>query len=265
MQTVDIDRLAAVADEAARTHTFIDPPDAALSLDDAYRVQEASLALRLARGERLVGMKMGLTSRAKMQQMGVHTPIYGFLTDLMVATDGAILPKSRFGQPRIEPEVCAILGRELVGPVTAVQAEAAVATWCAALEIIDSRYKDFKFSLPAVVADNASSACVVLGGGCDPKTLRQKGHDIACLGMVFEVNGKVVDTASSAAIYDSPSRSLAELANMLAARGQSLKAGQIVMAGGATAAVPLQAGDRVRVRVDGLGSASVRLLEDVKA
>jgi 2-oxo-3-hexenedioate decarboxylase len=225
-----------------------------LTIDNAYLVQEASIALRLARGERLVGMKMGLTSRAKMEQMGVHEPIYGRLTSSMILNDGAVLDLSGLCHPRIEPEVAFIMKRDLVGPVTPAQALDAVAGVCAALEIIDSRYRDFKFTLPDVVADNTSAIAFVLGSRLMP----HDAADIGNLGIVMEVNGKIVETGSSAAIYEHPARSLAELANMLARRGGRIEAGQIVLSGGATAAIPLNPGDRVRVEIDEIGSAEVR-------
>lgn len=249
-----IDRLAARLDEAVERATAIPMLTAEheLSLDDAYRVQRAGIALRKVRGEVLVGMKMGLTSRAKMEQMGVHAPIYGHLTSAMRCDDGGAFEKQAHCHPRVEPEVAFLLARDLEGPVSPAEAMLAVDGVCAALEVIDSRYQDFKFTLPDVVADNASSARFVLGN-----TLRRASElDLGNLGMVMEINGQVSQIGSSAAIYEHPARSLATLANLLAEVGEKLKAGQIVLAGGATAAVALSVGDRVRLRVDGLGSAS---------
>jgi 2-oxo-3-hexenedioate decarboxylase len=134
--------------------------------------------------------------------------------------------------------------------VTPAQALLAVDGCCAALEIIDSRYQAFQFTLEDVVADNASSSRFVLGS-----VVRPRDFDCGNLGMVLSRNGVVVETGSSAAIYDHPARSLAALANQLAALGEGLRAGMIVLTGGATAAVPLAAGDAVTVQVDGLGSA----------
>ena len=226
----------------------------ALSLEDAYAVQLALIGRRQKRGERVVGMKMGLTSRAKMRQMGVDTPIYGHLTDRMQVEDGGVIPVSRLCHPRIEPEIAFLLKADLRGPVTAAQALAAVAGVCPALEIVDSRYQDFRFALEDVVADNASAAYFVLGS-----TLTGvEGLRMDCLGMVMQVNGVVVETGSSAAVYDHPARSLAEQANMLARHGKSLSAGQIVLSGGATAAVELHRGDTVTVSIDGLGMAWCR-------
>jgi 2-oxo-3-hexenedioate decarboxylase len=251
-----IQQLAEIVDDAAINLTEIgmltaDEPD--LTIERAYDVQEASIARRLGRGERLVGMKMGLTSRAKMEQMGVHEPIYGRLTGSMVLADGGAVRLAELIHPKIEPEVAFIMKRDLRGPVTPAQALDAVAGVCAALEIIDSRYRDFKFTLPDVIADNTSAVLFVLGSTLIPADRVNLGN----LGIVMEVNGAIVETGSSAAIYEHPARSLAELANMLARRGQWLEAGQVVLAGGATAAIPLKPGDHVRVEIDEIGSAEI--------
>jgi 2-oxo-3-hexenedioate decarboxylase len=225
-----------------------------ISVEEAYEIQEISLNRRRDRGEALVGMKMGLTSLAKMRQMGVHSPIFGFLTDTMVESDGALIDMRRLTQPRVEPEIAFILGTELRGPTTAAHAMLAVRGVCAALEILDSRFADFKFNLADVVADNASSAKFVLGSGVRPPD----AIDTACLGMVMAINGKVVEVGSSAAVFEHPARSLAKLANMLAAHGKGLEAGQIVLTGGVTAAVAIAPGDWVRLEVEDLGTVSFR-------
>ena len=249
-----IDRFATRLDTAmldARAVPMLSA-EAPFDLTDAYRIQRAGIALRKLRADHLVGMKMGLTSLAKMKQMSVHEPIYGHLTKSMILDDGGTIEHSRHVHPRVEPEVAFILARDLEGPITAPQAMAAVECCCAALEIIDSRYQDFKFTLVDVVADNASSARFVLGS-----TTRPRDFDCGNLGMVMEKNGAPAEIGSSAAIYEHPARSLAALVNQLAAVGEKLSAGSIVMTGGATAAIPLGPGDHVRVRVDGLGEANV--------
>lgn len=247
-----LDQLATVVDEAARTSEPIvmltaDYPE--MTLEDAYTIQRRSMAKRRARGESVVGMKMGLTSKAKMDQMGVHNPIYGHLTDAMLLADGAKIDRSDYCHPRVEPEIAFVLGEDLDGEVGPRQALAAVEKVCAAIEIIDSRYRDFEFTLIDVVADNASSTGFMLGtNAVDPESLTLDN-----LGMVLSVDGEVVATGSSAAILEHPARSLASLATMLAERGEGLEAGQIVLAGGATKAVHVDAGDRVDLEVDGLG------------
>lgn len=251
-----ITKIAKHLDTAARKgdrvpQVTIDTPE--LTVEEAYRVQRASIRQRVKRGARLIGMKMGLTSVAKMEQMGVHSPIYGHLTSDMLLADGGTFSHSAHGQPRVEPEIAFILGDSLEGPVSPAQALLAVDGVCAALEVINSRYANFKFSLPDVVADNASSAHFVLGSTVHPP----EDLDLGNLGMVMSINGEVSQVGSSAAILDHPARSLAALAGLLAEVGEKLEAGMIVLAGGATAAVALSPGDRVTLEVDTLGSVDV--------
>jgi 2-oxo-3-hexenedioate decarboxylase len=258
MNEAEILALAETVDTAAASATeiaMLTGDGREIAIDDAYAIQSASIARRLDRGERVVGMKMGLTSRAKMEQVGVHEPIYGILTSSMIVNDGGAIRMEELCHPRIEPEVAFVLKEDLHGPVTPVQALAAVAGACAALEVIDSRYRDFKFTLPDVVADNTSAARFVLGSTLAPVD----GLNLGNLGIIFEVNGEIVETGSSAAVLDHPARSLAELANMLARRGLHLRAGQIILSGGATAAVPLKSGDRVRVVIEAIGTAELRV------
>ena len=248
--------LARILDDAANSATpvaqlTIEHPD--LTLEQAYDIQRASMQLRFERGESLVGMKMGLTSRAKMEQVGVHEPIYGHLTSAMKRGSGDHLVISEQIHPRIEPEIAFLLRQDLEGPVTAVEALGAVEWVIAALEVIDSRYKDFQFTLPDVVADNASSTRFFLG----ETRRRPEDLDLGNLGMVMQLNGTVAETGSSAAILDHPARSLAELANMLHRRGERLRAGQIVLAGGATRAIHVSQGDKIRLDVHNLGSVCV--------
>lgn len=247
-----IQKLAQLVDDAAKNaapipQLSLEQPD--LTVEQAYDVQRASMARRFARGDGLVGMKMGLTSHAKMQQVGVHEPIYGHLTASMKRGSGDAVQMSEQIHPRIEPEIAFVLGRDLRGPTTALEALDAVEWVVAALEVIDSRYKDFKFSLADVVADNASSTRFFVG-----ETRRRPDElDLGNLGMVMHCDGAVVEAGSSSAILDHPARSLAALANMLAKRGEFLQAGQIVLAGGATAAMHLKAGQHIRLEVQDLG------------
>lgn len=253
-----IRELAFLVDTAAGRGETIDQLTkkvAGMSVDDAYGIQEASIRRRMERGERLIGMKMGLTSRAKMEQVGVHEPIYGRLTDGMIVNDGDTFSLDGRCHPRVEPEVAFIMAGDVYGPATDAQVAAAVGGVCAALEIIDSRYRDFSFTLPDVVADNTSASGFVLGSVVRPLGEVNLGN----LGIVMEINGRAAQIGNSSAIYDHPLRSLAELVRMLARRGQGLQAGQIVLAGGATAAVPLSPGDHVRCLVDELGSVEFRV------
>lgn len=246
----DIAKVAEIVDEAARTAKAI--PQLSLSghnlnLDEAYEAQEQSIARRLARGERLVGVKMGFTSRAKMVQMGLSDVIWGRLTDAMRLEDGGVLTFGNYVHPRVEPEIAFLLKRPLAGEVSHAEAMAAVEAVAPAIEIIDSRYHNFKFNLPDVVADNSSSSSFVLGPWHDPNV------DLSNLGMVLELDGRAVQIGSSAAILGHPGRSLMMASRLASAAGVELKAGSIVMAGGATAAEALTPGVAVRLTVEKLG------------
>lgn len=249
-------RLAELLDVAAidgHAVPMITIDNPSLTEQDAYAIQAASVARRLERGERVIGLKMGLTSRTKMEQVDVHRPLFGHLTDRMQRSNGAALSHARHVAPRVEPEIVFVLAKELAGPVTSAQAMDAVGGVAAALEVVDSRYENFEFNLVDVVADNAQSSKFIVGD----VLRRPEEIDVSNLGMVLEINGSIVQIASSAAIYDHPAQSLAALANMLADRGQSLGPGQVILCGGATAAMPLNPGDRARLRVDELGSVSI--------
>ena len=246
----DLDLIATQADDAAR-HCKPMPQFSAggapLSLEDAYKVQSLVIERRLARGEALVGLKMGFTSRAKMVQMGVHDLIWGQLTDAMIVEEGGDVPMSRFIHPRVEPELAFILKRPLEGRVTLLEAQAAVEGVAPALEMIDSRYENFKFSLEDVVADNSSSSAVAIGAW------RRPVDDISNLGMVMSFDGSPVQIGSSAGLLGNPYRSLVAAARLAAASGIALKAGWIVMAGAATAAEALRSGLHVTLDVEQLG------------
>jgi 2-oxo-3-hexenedioate decarboxylase len=172
------------------------------------------------------------------------------LTQTMAYSDGDVLEWAKHGQPKIEPEIAFIMGRDLAGDVSPAEALLAVDGICGALEVIDSRYVNFDFTLNDVVADNASSRSYILGS-----KVRKVGEvELGNLGMVLKTNGHTVAVGSSAAILEHPARSLARLSKMLARHGQGIKAGQVVLAGAATAAVTFTQGMHVRVEIDGLGA-----------
>ena len=247
---VDIAKLAKTVDDAAFKARAIAQlsEKSKYSLDEAYDIQSASIQRRLNRGEKRNGMKMGFTSRAKMIQMGLNDMIWGRLTDGMMVEDGDTISLKKYVHPRVEPEIAFLLKRPLPYPCTAAEAIAAVDGVAPAMEIIDSRYKNFKFSLEDVVADNASSSSFVVGPWHKPDT------DLENLGMVMEFNGRPVQIGSSAAILGQPVRSLVSAARLTTEAGEGLEAGWIVMAGGATAAEALRPGIHVRNTVQGLGS-----------
>jgi 2-oxo-3-hexenedioate decarboxylase len=255
--TWDVDRAATVLLEAETgRHDLEAITDewADLDLATAYAVQDEVLARKVADGERVIGVKLGLTSRAKQQRMNVDSPLTGWLTDAMVLPTGAPVPQTELIHPRAEPEIAFVLGRDLAGPgVTAATAMEAVARVYCGLEIIDSRYRDFRFTLPDVVADNASSARFVLGSvGLAPDQL-----DLALEAVLLEVDGAIVDSATGAAVQGHPAEALALAANDLGRRGQRLEAGWIVLTGGMTDAVHVRPGSKVAAHFTSLGSVVV--------
>ncbi len=223
--------------------------------DDAYAIQDAIRARKEARGTRIAGLKMGLTSFAKMRQMGVSDPVYGFLTDYGACMDGAAIDTGTLIHPKVEAEIAFVLKAPLRGPGCHIGDVLAATDFVVpAVEVIDSRYENFRFDLKSVIADNTSSARFVVGG-----THRgAEGLDLRNLGVVLEKNGEVVATAAGAAVLGHPANSVAMLANMLGARGRELPAGTFIMTGGATEAIAVAAGDNITVRYQHLGTVSMR-------
>jgi 2-oxo-3-hexenedioate decarboxylase len=251
----DIAKAAEIVDEAARTAREIAQftESGPLGVAEAYAIQAHSIARRLSRGEHLVGIKMGLTSRAKMAQVGVDEVIWGRLTDAMRLEEGASLSRAKYVHPRIEPELAFLLKRPIEGELTPAEALASVEAIAPAMEIIDSRYRNFKFALPDVIADNSSSSGFVVGPWASPT------RDFSNLGLVMEVNGRPVEIGSTAAILGDPIRSLVAAARLAAPVLGGLKAGWIILAGGATAAHSLKVGESVRTVMQGLGAVAIRV------
>jgi 2-oxo-3-hexenedioate decarboxylase len=247
-------RLAALLDEAERERRAVPKiTDQYPGMDwqDAYEIQYAVRARKEARGVRIAGLKMGLTSQAKMQQMGVSEPVFGFLTDYGRCTEGSVVDTGRFIHPRIEAEIALVTRRVLAGPgCHLATALAAIELVLPAVEIIDSRYEAFRFDLKSVIADNTSAAAYAVG----EHKVRPEALDLPTLGVVMEKNGEIVQTGAGAAVMGHPAASLAALANMLASRGEHVPAGTLVLTGGITAAVGVAAGDHVLVRYQGLGT-----------
>ena len=249
-----------IADEliaAEREHKAIGQfsdnyPD--FDLDTAYLAQRAFVQSKLDAGERLVGYKLGLTSRNKQQAMGVDSPLYGRVTSGMICGYGEPVRLDRFIHPRVESEIAFLLARDIEPPATVISVLAATEIVFGAVDVLDSRYEGFKFTLTDVVADNASAGGFYLGSVTRrPSEL----EDLGLIGCVVRVAGEVVMTAAGAAVMGHPAASVAWLANQLAAEGEVLKAGQLVFSGGVTAPVPVVAGGSVTFQFGGLGSIEV--------
>jgi len=223
---------------------------------EAYDIQWALVEEHLERGGKVVGKKTGLTSKAKQVQMNTSEPLYAYLIDKTILTDGAEVRRADLIHPRVECEIAFMMGRQLHGPgVTGDQVLAATQHVLPALEVIDSRYDNFKFTLPDVVADQASAANVVLGG----RVRSPRGLDLRLLGMVLQINGGDVATGSGAAVLGHPADSVAWLVNKMAEMDAGgLEEGDLVMAGGLVEAFPVEPGDHLRAEFDHLGSVSLR-------
>ena len=254
---MDIERLARTLDDARRharevERLTLEAPD--LTLEQAYRVMDAGIALRLGRGERIVGLKMGLTSEAKRRQMDLGEPIYGVLTDAMVVR--GVFRMAGSLHPKIEPEIAFQFERGLSGRPDRAAVLAACTGVGPALEILDSRYRDFRyFSLPDVVADNASSSHVVLPASWVPV----KDIDLSSVELVMSIDGRPRQRARGEAISGDPVLSVVQLCVLLDGRGRSLPPRSVVLAGAATVAEQLQAGMEVRLDAERLDSVSVRV------
>ena len=223
--------------------------------DDAYAIQDAILARKLSRGARVVGLKAGLTSHAKMRQMGVTDPVFGFLVDEFIVPEGGEVKVSQLIHPKVEPEICFVTRAELKGPgchIGAVLAASDVVL--TGIEVIDSRYRDFKFDLKSVIADNTSAARFVVGG----RAVRPEGVDLRTVGVVLEKNGQPVALGAGAAVLGHPAAAIAMLANHLGRRGREIPAGSLILSGGVTEAVAVAAGDSVSLRVQGMGCTNLR-------
>jgi len=230
----------------------------AMTIADAYTVQTALRQRYLRSGHKLIGWKAGLTSKAKMRQMGVDVPSIGFLTDLMYRPENSLITVSDLVHPRVECEVAFVTNKDLAGPdCTAAQVLAATEYVMPAIEVIDSRYQNFKFDLESVIADNGSSARYVAGG----RARYVDELDLPTIGAVLEKNGEIVQMGAAAEVMGHPAEAVAMLVNILHQMGETLPAGSFVMSGGITAAVAVQPGDNIIARFQDLGSISIRFGE----
>ena len=229
--------------------------DPGITLDEAYRIQLRVMEIKKSSGQVVVGKKIGLTSRAMQAMLGVNEPDYGHILDGMVIMEGDRIPTGELIQPRIEGELAFVLKEDLKGPgVTLTDVIRCSEGVIPSLEIIDSRIVDWKIKLPDTVADNASSARIVLGGKITPLL----GLDLRTVGMVLEKNGEVVATAAGAAVLGNPPQAVAWLANKLDAYGISLRKGEVILSGSLTAAVPVAAGDFIRADFGPLGDVKIK-------
>ncbi|MGV9718306.1 2-keto-4-pentenoate hydratase [Rhodococcus pyridinivorans] len=250
--------------EVYRTGESIDPltpehPDATLEL--AYRIQQRQVEQWVLAGDVVKGHKVGLASRAIQRQMGVDQPDFGHLTQSMFHLEHHPIPEGTFLQPRIEPEVAFVLGRPLTGPgVTVAEAARAVDFVLPALEIVDSRIRDWRIGIFDTIADNASSGGVILGS----RPVALDSVDLRLAGCNLHVNGELVATGAGGAVLGSPLNALVWLANTVGPLGVTLEPGHLVLPGSMTAAHAVLPGDSVVATINGLGSVTAVLGKDEK-
>lgn len=226
-----------------------------MSIEDAYRVQTAFIEKRITVGEKVIGKKVGVTSKAVMELLGVYQPDFGYLLDGMCVPGGQCVDTSSLIQPKAEGELAFVLKRDLVGPgVTNADVLAATKGIMPCFEIVDSRIQDWKITIADTVADNASCGLFVLGDSL----VAPEEVDMSLCGMVLEKNGEIVATGAGAAALGSPVNAIAWLANQLGEFGIPLKAGEVILSGSLATMVPVQRGDFLRASIGGVGSCSVR-------
>jgi 2-keto-4-pentenoate hydratase len=229
--------------------------DPGISVDEAYRIQLRIMEMKKSSGQIVVGKKIGLTSVAMQSMLGVKEPDYGHILNGMVVMEGEKIPMAELIAPRVEGEIAFVLKEELKGPgVTLTEVMRCSEGVIPALEIIDSRIRDWKIKLPDTVADNGSSARIVLGG----VLTSLHAIDLRTVGMVMEKNGEVLATAAGAAVLGHPAQAVAWLANKLAAYGIMLHRGELILSGALTAAAPVAAGDFFRADFGPLGDVKIK-------
>lgn len=243
------------ADRSAKPVAPLTERHPELGIEDAYAIQLINIKRRIAAGQRVIGRKVGLTSKPMQQLLGVDEPDFGVLTDEMFVEDGDLIDLGRLVQPRVEAELAFVMETDLAGPgVTTAGALRAISGALPAVEIVDSRVADWKIKLVDTVADNASSGLLVVGG----RMLPVADLDLRTLGVVVSRHGEIIDTGAGAAALGNPARCVAWLANKLGSFGDGLKAGDIVLPGAVHKMVGVQPGDVFRAEFAHLGPVTVR-------
>lgn len=229
-----------------------------LSIEDAYSIQMLNVDARLKAGGKIIGKKVGLTSKAMQDSLGVNEPDFGHLFADMVQAEEVPLSISAYLQPKIEAELAFILGEDLKGPgVSIADVLRASAGVMASFEVIDSRVADWKIKIQDTIADNGSSAGLLLGAELFPVS----ACNLKYVGLVLEKNGKIIDTAAGGAVLGHPAASVAWLANSLGSMGTTLRKGEIILSGSFTKAYPVAPGDNFSAHFGGLGSVKISFTE----
>ena len=225
-----------------------------ISVEDAYNIQLTTLQQYIAAGSRITGKKIGLTSKAMQNMFGVFEPDFGSILSHLAFNSGDTIPAGTLIQPKVEAEIAFVLQNDLSGQsITTRDVLDATAYVTAAIEVVDSRFRNWKIKLPDTVADNASFGAYVLGHS----TCQVSDVNLRLVGMVFEQNGEIVGTGAGAAAMGHPANCVAWLANKMNSFGVPLKKGDVILSGALTAAVEAKPGDRFRVQYDHLGEVCV--------
>jgi 2-keto-4-pentenoate hydratase len=228
-----------------------------MTVEDAYRIQLAGIDMKLAKGSKVIGKKIGLTSKGMQKLLGVNEPDYGILLNDMLFAEGFPCRRAALLQPKIEGELAFILKETLKGPgVTIADVYRATEYIVPAFEIVDSRIRDWKIKLEDTIADNASSAGILLGSRMTPIT----NIDLKLVGMMLEKNGEMVSSGVGAEVWGNPAAAVAWLANKLADFDIALEKGEIILSGAITAAEKVNAGDVFNVSFTNLGSVSLKFI-----
>ena len=254
------DELAAALYKARLTRVPVPPlteADPDLTMADGYLVQQGVVRRYLADGDRIVGYKLGLTSKPMQTMLGVDSPDFAPVMASHVNVDGTAIEVSSFIAPKLEAEIALVLGAELSGPdCTPLNVLRATDGVVASIELVDSRVADWRIKLPDTVADMASSGAIVVAG----RATAVSDVDLRTLGMVFTRDGEVIATGAGAAALGNPAAAVAWLVRTLHPLGAGLHAGSVVMTGALHAAVPVAAGETYRAEFDRLGAVSVRIV-----
>jgi 2-keto-4-pentenoate hydratase len=250
----EIEEVAARLDMAHRTRVAIPRPTATytgLTVHQAYGIQQRQVEMWTESGRSVRGHKVGLTSAAMRRQLGVDQPDYGHLMDDMFHLESTPIDSQLYTAPRIEPEIAFILGEPLAGPgLTVAEVIRAVEYVVPALEVIDSRVKDWDITLADTIADNASSGGVVVGA----TPVRLSDVDLRTIGVVLSRRGQIGATGCGAAVVGSPANALVWLANTLGVLGVTMQSGNVILSGSMTMAIPVSSGDTVVATFGGMGS-----------
>jgi 2-oxopent-4-enoate hydratase len=229
-----------------------------ITVEDAYAIQKQVQAWKLESGRRVIGHKIGLTSKAMQNALGVPEPDFGAMFDDTLLPEGSFVDFQAFLQPKVEAELAFVMKQDLKGPGVHFHDVIRATDYIVpAFEIIDSRVRNWEIKIQDTIADNASYGALVLGSrGISPREL-----DLRTIGLVLEQNGEVIDTAAGAAVLGHPAAAVAWLCNKLAEFGEGLKAGDIVLSGSLTKAYEAKSGDQFTAHFGGVGSVQVGFKE----